>query len=103
MDLRSVLLVLALAAGASAATPMFAAREAHRLVPETSMLAVAEAPSPMFTASTMPKVSPAVFCVIVFTGMYFLLLTVVAIVRPVETFKPDGRLTGIVRVFDTAK
>merc|ERR1719443_1493949 len=62
-----------------------------------------DAPEPMFTTSTMPKVSPAVYSVIVFSAMYFVLFTVFAIVRSVETFKPDGRLTGIVRVFDTAK
>merc|ERR1719316_2248512 len=51
----------------------------------------------------MPKVSPAVFCVICFTGMYFVLLTVLAVVRTVKTFKADGSLDGIERIFKSGE
>merc|ERR1719248_102084 len=51
----------------------------------------------------MPKVSPAVFCVIVFSAMYFVLFTVLAIVRSVKTFKADGSLDGIERIFKSGE
>jgi len=97
--LRMIVSLLAVS-GVSAAAPRANAHAAHRLAPE-ALLAMKEAPEPMFTTSTMPKVSPAVYSVIVFSAMYFVLFTVLAIVRSVKTFKQDKSLDGIERIFKT--
>merc|ERR550514_2728819 len=61
----------------------------------------AAGPTPMFTEKTMPKVSPALQCVMGLSMQYFIVYTVLAIVRTVNQFE-GFELLGVQKIMETA-
>jgi len=58
-------------------------------------------PTPMFTEETMPAVSPTLQCVMNLSLQYFLIYTMLAIVRTVNNFTAQGYI-GIQNILNTA-
>jgi hypothetical protein len=63
--------------------------------------AVAAGPTPMFTEETMPAVSPTLQCVMNLALQYFLVYTILAIIRTVNNFTAQSYL-GVQKIFETA-
>jgi len=58
-------------------------------------------PTPMFTEKTMPKVSPALQCVMGLSMQYFIIYTVLAIIRTGNQFTNNAHL-GAQKILETA-
>ena len=61
----------------------------------------AAGPTPMFTEKTMPKVSPALQCVMGLSMQYFIIYTVLAIIRTGNQFTNNAHL-GAQKILETA-
>jgi len=59
-----------------------------------------EGPTPMFSEETMPKVSPTLQCVINLSLQYFLVYTVLAVLRTINQFT-SGALFGLQKICET--
>merc|ERR1719375_2385895 len=58
-------------------------------------------PTPMFTEKTMPKVSPALQCVIGLSMQYFIIYTLLAVVRTSNQFTNNAHV-GVQKILETA-
>jgi hypothetical protein len=58
-------------------------------------------PRPMFTEKTMPKVSPALQCVMGLSMQYFIIYTVLALVRTTNQFTNNAHV-GVQKILETA-
>merc|ERR1719298_86267 len=61
----------------------------------------AAGPTPMFTEKTMPKVSPALQCVLGLSMQYFIIYTVLALVRTTNQFTNNAHV-GVQKILETA-
>merc|ERR1719159_244891 len=60
-----------------------------------------EGPTPMFTKETMPAVAPTLQCVISLSIQYFLIYTLLAIIRTANQFTGHSML-GFQKIMETA-
>jgi len=65
--------------------------------------AAGKAPKPMFSEKTMPAVSPTLRCVMTLSIQYFIVYTLLAVVRTINDFRcTRGRLLGVQRLMESA-
>jgi len=74
----------------------------QHLQPHQAAALIAENSSeePMFTESTMPDVSPTLLCVMNLSLQYFVLYTLLAIIRTVNTFT-QNKMLGLQKIIET--